>query len=147
MICSFSLVFSNMKTGGQTSPTAFSFLVRTVLWWSGMRMASGMMSRVIITLLSAARRAQVIILLARVLSGALLLSLCITSDCRCFCSGLQPAPSSGKCTHIWQEAWTVRGQLSHQVPVPEGLHSKAPPDYPLSRQWTLGCAKNLLHDS
>lgn len=64
--------FSNMNTGGQTSPTASSRLVRTALWWFGMRMASGMMSRVTITSLSAARRAQVIIPLANVISEALL---------------------------------------------------------------------------
>lgn len=49
-----------MKTGGRTSPTASSLLVRIVWWWFGMKMASGTTSHATITSRSAARRAQVI---------------------------------------------------------------------------------------
>lgn len=56
-----------MKTGGRTSPTASSLLGRIVSWWFGMKMASGTTSRATITSRSAARRAQVIHIVSKLL--------------------------------------------------------------------------------
>lgn len=152
MSCFFTLCscFSNMKTGGPTSLTASSLLARTVLWWYGMRTASGMMFHATTTSPSPARREQVQILLKwaqcmnlekRRYTFLTLIILLL------FRSGLQPAPSGGECTYLWQEAWEIRDQLTGEVSVPDRLYSEACPNYPLSREWTMGYPQNFLYES